>query len=734
MAYQREPSSRLAGAEQGRTGRLGVSMTWQIPLDGAGVVVCAVLAAIVGWKDRRSFVHRVFALAMAALAVEAALKLAASLVTSPEERLAAERLRLVATALLPGSWLLFSLAFARPDYRGFVTRWRPLIAAAFAIPLLLAGPFGRWLYVALSPPETGGWLFALGWAGYAFHLAFLAASVLILGNLERTLRASTGSMRWFIKYVVLGVGVLFAARIYTSSQALLFRSVDPSLPLVDSAALLLAAALIVMSLLRSRLRDADVYVSQHVLFNSVTALLVGVYLLVVGVLAKAVAYFGGAQVLPAVTFVVFLGLIGLAVLLLSDRLRQAVRTFVSRNFRRPRYDYRREWMAFTRATSTLLDRKALCAAVAARVSETLGIPSVTIWLTDEAMAGGLVLGGSTVYSEGEASGWAARHGPALSRVLHQQPGPIDLHTLDDDPSGGLPRAADTRYGVALVAAGEELGCMVLGGRPQGELSFEDKDLLKTFADQAAGNIFGLRLSERLLRAKEMEAFQSLSAFFVHDLKNLASKLSLTLQNLPAHYDDPEFRRDLLATISRSVAKINGMCSRLSPLSRTLELQRAPVELSAVVHTAVCGLNGSLRAQVVEELRPTPPVAMDPEQIQKVVLNLLLNANDAVGDGRRISVATGREDRWVYVSVADEGCGMSREFMARSLFKPFRTTKVQGLGIGLFHSKSIVDAHGGRIEVESEEGKGTTFRVLLPVIESEERLAGEPAAAATGAKA
>jgi putative PEP-CTERM system histidine kinase len=256
--------------------------------------------------------------------------------------------------------------------------------------------------------------------------------------------------------------------------------------------------------------------------------------------------------------------------------------------------------------------------------------------------------------------------------------------------------------------------MVLGSRPDGpSLSMEDRDLLKTFADQAAGAILGLRLSERLLKAKEMEAFQSLSAFFVHDLKNLASKLSLTLQNLPAHYEDPEFRTDLLATIELSVTKINEMCRRLSPLSRTLEIHRAPGDLSAVVDATLAGLNGSLKAAVVPQLSATPPVAMDPEQMQKVVLNLVLNANDAVREGGTIRVATGQADRWVYVAVSDDGCGMSRDFMARSLFKPFRTTKGQGLGIGLFHSKTIVEAHRGRIEVESEEGKGTTFRVLLP---------------------
>jgi signal transduction histidine kinase len=106
--------------------------------------------------------------------------------------------------------------------------------------------------------------------------------------------------------------------------------------------------------------------------------------------------------------------------------------------------------------------------------------------------------------------------------------------------------------------------------------------------------------------------------------------------------------------------------------------------------------------------------IDPEQVQKVLTNLILNANEAISTGGEIRVATNQRDRWLIVSVSDNGCGLSKEFMERSLFHPFKTTKKQGMGIGLFQSKMIVEAHQGRIEVESEEGKGSTFRVFLPL--------------------
>jgi putative PEP-CTERM system histidine kinase len=239
------------------------------------------------------------------------------------------------------------------------------------------------------------------------------------------------------------------------------------------------------------------------------------------------------------------------------------------------------------------------------------------------------------------------------------------------------------------------------------------ELLKTIADQAAAGLLNIKLSEALVGAKEMEAFQSLSAFFVHDLKNLASRLSLTLQNLPTHYEDPAFRKDLLRVISQSVENINSMCSRLSPLSQVLELKPTETDLNELVGGTVESLNNSVRAQLVQDLQPVPGMRIDPEQIQKVLINLVLNADEATGEDGEIRVATEDRNGWTVLTVSDDGCGMSKDFMARSLFKAFQTTKKRGLGIGLFHCKKIVETHGGRIEVESEEGKGSTFRVVLP---------------------
>ena len=118
-------------------------------------------------------------------------------------------------------------------------------------------------------------------------------------------------------------------------------------------------------------------------------------------------------------------------------------------------------------------------------------------------------------------------------------------------------------------------------------------------------------------------------------------------------------------------------------------------------------------ELVKELHPLPKVVVDPEQLQSVVTNLLLNARRR-WDGRQIRVETSQCEGRAVLSVADNGCGMSPDFLRDSLFRPFQTTKKKGLGIGMFQSKMIVEAHRGNIQVESEPGKGTKFGVLLPL--------------------
>jgi putative PEP-CTERM system histidine kinase len=704
-------------------------MTFNAMLACGSAVFSAGLALFVLWEHPRAFVHRVFAAGMGVLTLVQFCVVMEVQADSVAEILHWERLGLAVTAFMPGTWLLFSLSFARTNYREVLARWRWMALANFVIPLGLVVFFSPTLATEVSyTEETPVWTIPLGWSGKLFHLHMLLTSVVILSNLERTLRVSTGSIRWQIKFMLLGVGGLFASQIYTSSQVLLFAATTMSSKAAAASAVLIAEALIVVSLIRHRLLNADIPLSRTVIYNSITVFVVGLYLLTVGIFTKIINYFGASDAVPLGTFFVFLAAIGLAVILLSDQLRQRIKRLINRHFYRSLYDYRQAWTTFTQRTTSILEVQELGTAVANMVSETFGVPAVTIWLFDDEAPEHIGLGGSTTFPSTRRPTWGGRQQNALDlcEFMRSQSIPVDFNQIIASKAQHLPwvtsdflRSARLRYCVSLVAGQQFIGVMTLNDRLTKEpFSLEDYTLLKTLADQAAASLLHRKLSQRLLKAKELEAFQAFSAFFVHDLKNLAAKLSLMVQNLPTHYDNPAFRNDMLQVISKSVAKMNAMCSRLSLLTRKIELQCVDADLHVLVEAALVEVKEGLRVPLIHDLHPVPRLRLDPEQLQKVVLNLVLNANEAVDGHGEIRVTTDWADGWAILVVRDNGHGMSREFIERSLFQPFQTTKSHGLGIGLFQSKLIVEAHQGRIEVDSEEGHGSTFRVLLPASAAE----------------
>ena len=676
----------------------------------AGTVV--LLALVFVWRERLRPGTIAFALGMAALAAR---EVAGTLAVNAVFKAQAEdwlRLRFAAEALVPGLFMWFSLNFARTNEREFRRRSRPAIFLFFVAPLgILAS---RWSGLLISDPPIPlpNWLVPIDAAAFALHIVFLLGSVIVLMNGEATLRASSGTARWQIKFLTLGMGALFGVQIFLHSQVLLDSWIRTTLFPLGSASLLVASGLVAVSLVRRRQSPVSVYVSKTNFFDSVSLLVTGVYLLVVAGLVDVIRAIAGNNLAPFVAFV--LGLVALAAVFLSSELQHRTKGFLNRHLQRPAYDYRKVWDAFTKNTGSVIDIAPLCAGITKTAAETFGCSVATVWLVKPGERK-LALGGSTAVSEERARAVLSEFEggkPLFEALASRLTKPVELGT---ETERNLFTQMEARYAVALLAGSDEpIGFLTLNERITKEpFGVEDYALFKTLGDHGAAALQNRRLTEELQRAKEMETFQTLTTFFVHDLKNLASRLSLAMQNLPAHFDKPEFRKDLLATMAKSVDKIDTMTSRLASISKGMELHAADCNLNRLVEETLQNLNGTMTAELTNELAELPSLELDREQIQKVLTNLILNAQDAAGERGHIRVTTSRENGWVLVAVEDDGCGMSEEFMASSLFKPFQTTKKQGLGIGLFHSKKIVEAHGGRIEVESARGEGSTFRVLLP---------------------
>ena len=687
-------------------------------------LLCGVMAVIVAWNERRSIAHWAFVAGMAALAVESVLYVLTANAAMPADMVFWQKWKFFIMSFEPGIWLFFSLSYARGNYLDFLKRWRWVLFVAFALPIGIAAVFQNDLITGL-PGElvSGRWVVALGAPGVALNLIFLLGTVVVLWNLERTYRAAVGTMLWRIKFMILGLGVIFVVRVYVSSQVLVFQALDFSLEAVTAGATLLGGALIFRSLFRAGHFSTDVYPSQSALHSSLTILLAGTYLLILGVFAKVVTYLGGDTSFTIKAFVLLLGLVLLAVLLLSDKVRQQTRRFVSRHFQRPLYDYRSVWRRFTEETASCVKPVELCQAAVKLVTDIFQVLSVTVWLVDDKRES-LSFCTSTFLSEAKANAMKPQSADVMEVIeaLEKRPDPVDIDASREKWAIVLRcchpdefRKGGNRICVPMISGGQIHGLMILGDRVGGvNFSWQDFDLLKCIADQMAASLLNAQLSQKLLQSKEMEAFQTMSAFFVHDLKNTTSTLNLMLKNLPVHFNDPEFRADALRGISKTVAHINNLIGRLSQLRHELQIKPVESDLNAVVTQALAGWEEAAGVTLIKELRPLPAILLDREQMLKVVTNLVLNAREAVSSAGEVRIETSQTNGWAVLTVSDNGCGMAPEFISRSLFRPFQTSKKNGLGIGLFQSKMIVEAHKGRVQVESQPGKGTVFRLILPL--------------------
>jgi putative PEP-CTERM system histidine kinase len=686
-------------------------------------VCCFALAVAAMLRAGRSVDRWSFAAGMAALAVEGTLAGLSAGATSPDAMVRWQQWRLLAVSVLPATWLLFSLSFSRgSEQKRFSVRLLPwagaiIVSLGFVI-IFWDGLFVSWHRLT----DDNDWLFRMGWPALVLHAILLIISVAVLMNLERTFRASVGTMRWRIKFIILGIGLIFVARLYTSSQATLFRVIDPSLESLNPAAVVVGCLLVLRSFSRAGHLDLQVYPSQSVLQGSLTALLAGIYLLIVGVLAKVVTFWGGDATFAFKTFLILVLLVLLALLLQSDHVRSSIRQFVSRHFRRPLYDYRAVWRTFTEGTAKRMEQTDLCRALAKLVADVFQTLSVTIWLVDET-SGQVTFGASTSLptSQGSDQNAQTTDMAEIIRYFHAHPEPVEFETLPDNwaatlrawhpaefPNGG------NRVCIPIMSRGEVLGLITVGDRVGGEVfGLQDFEMLRCIAEHAAANLLNAQLSQKLLETKEKESFQKMAAFFVHDLKNAASTLNLMLKNLPVHFDDPTFREDALRGIAKTVGRIKDLTGCLNTLRQEMKVTPVEADLNDLITNAVAAVQLGPGVVLTKDLTPLAKFPLDRDQIGKVLVNILLNAGESMEGRGQLRIGSGKSDGWAVVTVTDTGCGMSADFVRHSLFHPFQTTKKTGLGIGMFQCKAIMDAHGGKITVASEPGKGTTFEVFLP---------------------
>jgi putative PEP-CTERM system histidine kinase len=684
----------------------------------AATVVPTALAAVAVARRRRDRTVWAYALGMAALAAESAAALwLATATEAPSDRDLGLRV-LTATGLAVSyAWAAFVVLFLHPAAGRVGRPWRLALAGGGIVTAGLAA------LTALVPPYLVAEFTApfhaarLDAAGRAAVIAQLLLTVGVLAGLEAALRRSRSTERWRTKYLVLGLGAIFAVRFYFEAQVLLFHAVLASYLAAQAVAVALGGLLTGVALRRDGLVPGGLTVSRQVVYRSVVVGTLGAYLFVVGVLGWVLEHLGVAEELFWGSLVIFASALALGILLLSEDARWRLKRFIALHFYRTKYDYREQWIAFTERLGSLVTPDQLAPALVSGVADAVGATRAALYLA------------------GPRPGhWerSAVHGPWQPPAALELPAPLaaDLAARSEPlvvENGAADQAAallvdrelhetlaDGGAVVPLRWRGELVGLMLLGPeRTRTPYTLEDRQFLATVAEQAAGALVTARLSESLAQAREFEAFHRLTSFVVHDLKNSIAALSLLSQNALANFDDPEFQRDAIKTLSRTVERMKALLARLSSSRETPAARWSALSLPAVVEEAVGTLSPRRGVRLRTDVAPVAGLRGDAEALAKVVQNLVINGMEAIAGEGEVTVKTYEDGRCGVLEVTDTGSGIPAEFLRTSLFAPFRTTKKGGWGVGLYYAKTIVEAHGGTIEVSTKEGEGTTFMIRLP---------------------
>lgn len=552
---------------------------------------------------------------------------------------------------------------------------------------------------------------------FALLLALPVGACVLLEQLFRNLPDDS---RWHAKPFCIGLACVFLFDVYMASVAMMFGAFDAATLNARGIVHAIAVPFLYVAAQRSGDWVSKLQVSRKAMFHSATLLLAGVYLLLVASVGYYVRYFGGSWGGALQLTLLFAALALGATAMLSGTVRSHLRVLVGKHFFRYRYDYREEWLRFTARLSARGTATEVAQHVLRGLADMVECGTGGVWLRTEAGGGYTAvarLGLADAAQEEPASGSLCRFLADTGWVVdvdewRRQPGRYEGLALPNWLAHDLP---DARLVVPLLVGGDLLGFVVLG-RPRTalEVNWEVLDLLKTASRQAAGYLAQMQATEALLEARKFEAFNRMSAFVVHDLKNIVTQLSLMLKNAERLHANPEFQQDMLLTVESSLEKMRRLMLQLRE-GAAPPGGAAGVELEPIVARLQAMAAARGRALEVTQLEPVATRGHD-DRLERVLGHLVHNALDATPPEGRVWIGVSRFSGQVMIEVGDTGSGMTEEFIQTRLFKPFSSTKGSGMGVGTYESQQYVRELGGSIAVESEPGAGTVVTVRLPLFD------------------
>lgn len=553
---------------------------------------------------------------------------------------------------------------------------------------------------------------------YSYEYLFLLFVILNLWTLvllEQLYRSANAKIRWAIWPLVIAIASVSIFDFVLYAQAVMVQAIDFDFWYSRGLIAIVILPLLLVSTRRIKEGSVRIFVSRQVVFYSSMLMIAGIYLLVMAMAGYLLNYLGGEWGdFLSLGFLMLSGIV-LAVLLITESLRRRLKVFIAKNFFANKYEYRDEWLN-------------LIGTIETSSAENYYQMATQIMMSKLDATGGAIIKRvafeqfKVQYSEGVTLDATLNDDLLLlSHFCQQQGWIVDIDEYADDPHSypslfiqpATWQSKNLNFVVPIFIGKAFFGFFILSSRREEKsLNWEDRDLLFAVSKQL-GNFVSLHeANDKLAESKQFDAFNRMSAFLVHDLKNVQAQLSLITNNATKHRGNPEFVDDVFETVESATERLAKVLNQLRN-KQAAQSSSKKIVMETVIEKVIAQRNVS-QPQVIFNLVNPCEIVLDGETFFSIINHLIQNAQEATKDSGWVKVSLSVQGKYVQIDIEDNGMGMSSAFIKNRLFNPFDTTKGNaGMGIGVYEAKQFIESIAGEINVVSVEGEGTKMSIRIP---------------------
>lgn len=546
----------------------------------------------------------------------------------------------------------------------------------------------------------------------------LLINVFILHRFENLFRSSSIPVKITLKYPMLGTIIASIINFTIFSHVLAVSTLSKNYLSIISCGILFLGLTSLYACVRYKPLEIEIRMTEAT--STFSILLAGTFVLSLALISYISSISGiSYDRFTILLFVIFAAFLIIAAAI-SGKARRSIRRFISENFQPNKYDYRREWKHFSNIINKSTTRKDLLKNTISSLCETMLVSRGCIWTN-------LIKNNMSNYGAAPSED-CIRAFKELIKIPWKKERVVFLYKssftglLDKNPAlseNHFTYDTDWIKAVGILKMGDDnLGIIALGAKDtKSKYTEEDRGFLSTISEELTISLENLFLEERIMESDRIESFDRFASYVTHDLKNTLGMLSLTAENAKTNMDNPDFQKDTIETLNRAVIKISNLIGSLTAHKTPPSLSKSVIDIGSIIKNSAESLEKIVSSKDIVlnlDIEGNLLSMANANAFEQLMENLVKNSVEASNTKDRIDItARSDTDRWISVAVKDSGEGFDPSYLESNLFKPFRSTKKFGLGIGLVICKSIAERHGGSIIVNSERGKGASVTVRIP---------------------